>query len=234
VRTEQVIYKSIFSLSKEKNVEEKIVKKMQRIEHESNEEEFDPLLQISSHYEDEEEEEDEEVEFEKPSSIAAHRRSRKPFFRNDRKMKHQHRLVVTFSIFLFLFLIYMVIFSNVRNYSRREVIGWARNASRETSDYVLPNENTTLIEPSDELCKSKLLLLVVVCSSANNFEARQTIRETWANVTRFNYPLFEKLHATSGNYLNINFKQWESYTMVSTTQIFHHEIYVVIFFLFAG
>lgn len=49
----------------------------------------------------------------------------------------------------------------------------------------------------------KVFLLIVVCSAPRNFEARQTIRETWGNVSGFNYPQFAQLHARlRGEYLD--------------------------------
>lgn len=53
------------------------------------------------------------------------------------------------------------------------ISGWDRNRSRSTPFYILPNVNTTLIEPSS-LCKDNvpILLLIVICSAAENFETR--------------------------------------------------------------
>lgn len=50
--------------------------------------------------------------------------------------------------------------------------GWNFNTSRETVDYVIPNANTTLIDPVQVCSGNKIFLLVVVCSSAGNFDAR--------------------------------------------------------------
>lgn len=50
--------------------------------------------------------------------------------------------------------------------------GWNFNTSRETVDYVIPNANTTLIDPIQVCSGNKIFLLVVVCSSAGNFDAR--------------------------------------------------------------
>ncbi|XP_053679819.1 uncharacterized protein LOC128730765 [Anopheles nili] len=93
------------------------------------------------------------------------------------------------------------------------IAGWGLNTSRQTIDYVFPYENTTLIDPTN-VCFSeeragltegseKVFLLIVVCSSAANFEARQTIRQTWGDVREFNYDQFPRLHARlSGEYLD--------------------------------
>ncbi|XP_058812389.1 uncharacterized protein LOC131676957 isoform X2 [Topomyia yanbarensis] len=92
------------------------------------------------------------------------------------------------------------------------IVGWSANTSRQTVNYVLPAENTTLIEPlnvcsteertGDGSENDKVFLLIVVCSSAANFEARQAIRETWGNVSEFNYDQFARMHAAfKGQYL---------------------------------
>lgn len=128
----------------------------------------------------------------------------------------RHRILFFSVVFLVLLSIHILIFNNVKIYSRREVQGWSQNTSRETTDYILPNENTTLLEPP-LLCREPdpIFLLIVVCSSASQFEARQSIRESWGNVTEFNYPMFEKLHGThNGTYLNINSKHWRRYVEV--------------------
>ncbi|XP_058057345.1 uncharacterized protein LOC131208569 [Anopheles bellator] len=93
------------------------------------------------------------------------------------------------------------------------IVGWGLNTSRQTMDYILPYENTTMIDPAN-VCTAeepraglteeseKVFLLIVVCSSAGNFEARQTIRQTWGNVRDFNYDQFRFLHASlRGEYL---------------------------------
>lgn len=93
------------------------------------------------------------------------------------------------------------------------IAGWSANTSRQTIHYVLPAENTTVIDPvnvcsaeertGEGLENEKVFLLIVVCSAPRNFEARQTIRETWGNVSEFNYPQFARLHARlRGEYLD--------------------------------
>lgn len=93
------------------------------------------------------------------------------------------------------------------------IVGWGLNTSRETVGYVLPYENTTLIDPLN-VCTTeersglveeseKVFLMIVVCSSARNFEARTAIRETWGKVREFNYGQFQRLHARlRGEYLD--------------------------------
>lgn len=138
----------------------------------------------------------------------------------------KHRIFIISSLFAFLLFIQIIISSNFKIYNHNiQVEGWAKNTSRDTTEYILPNENTTLIEPS--ICSSNsdpIFLLIVVCSSASNFEARQTVRETWGNTSIFNYPLFEKFHGTATNnnasYLNINYKQWKKYAEVCHYTLF--------------
>lgn len=139
-----------------------------------------------------------------------------------RRRSHQttnmrHRVGLIAVICAVLLSIHILIFNNVKIYGRREVEGWSHNRSRETTDYILPNENTTLIEPPT-LCREPdpIFLLIIVCSSANNFEARQSIRETWGNTSEFNYPMFERFHGSHNNtFLNINSKHWRKYVEVS-------------------
>lgn len=120
--------------------------------------------------------------------------------------------------------------------------GWEKNITRETSFYVLPLMNTTIIDPM-HICAEKLFLLIVVCSSSVNFEIRyvcgqtaagllincnnaslhrQSIRETWANLTEFNYPFFANVHAKfKGQYLDINYKDWKQYVVSLPTEKLH-------------
>lgn len=51
------------------------------------------------------------------------------------------------------------------------ISGWDRNTTRDTATYVFPHVNTTIIEPVNG-CSSKRFLLVIVCSSAVNYETR--------------------------------------------------------------
>lgn len=93
--------------------------------------------------------------------------------------------------------------------------GWNRNTTRNISEYILPSQHTTLTEPTN-VCDGdeKLLLLIVVCSAPGNFEKRQAIRETWANTTEFNYPMFARMHAHfNGPYLPISDLEWPKYAI---------------------
>ena len=74
------------------------------------------------------------------------------------------------------------------------VFVWPRNQTRDVHALVRPDDITTRISPKD-ICNNQkeasqqdgtkensesILLLVVVCSSVQNFKERQKIRETWA------------------------------------------------------
>lgn len=127
-------------------------------------------------------------------------------------------------------------------YISANLSGWSKNTSRYVPYYILPNQNTTLIDPI-HICGTHkpILLLVIVCSSPINFEKRyfvilyvylgkryvvlyntphlhvyfiyrRAIRETWANTTEFNYPIFHQMHAKlTGKYLNINDNTWKDF-----------------------
>lgn len=58
------------------------------------------------------------------------------------------------------------------------VVGWDLTTSRDIKEYIRPGITTTLIKPS-AFCASPLFLLIIVCSTPSNFEARIAIRETW-------------------------------------------------------
>lgn len=51
--------------------------------------------------------------------------------------------------------------------------GWDRNTTRDIPYYIAPHLNTTLIEPA-QVCKpsDNILLLIVICTSVENFENR--------------------------------------------------------------
>lgn len=146
----------------------------------------------------------------------------------------RHRIVGITLVFLVLVSVHILIFNNVKIYSRREVQGWSQNQSRLTTDYILPNENTTLIEPA--VCRSDndpVFLLIVVCSSASNFEARQSIRESWGNTTEYNYPTFERLHGPrNGSFLGVNSDKWKQYVEVGATTTTSHDNKIISTFFF--
>ena len=58
---------------------------------------------------------------------------------------------------------------------------WAEETSRDVAQYILPEENTTIIYP-ETLKKaecSKMDFLIMVLSGPNNVERRNAIRNTW-------------------------------------------------------
>lgn len=65
---------------------------------------------------------------------------------------------------------------------------WNANSTRDLSIYVQP-ENVTAIIPNADLCQAdseaeqkKPVLLVIICSAVDNFQAREAIRETWMSL----------------------------------------------------
>ncbi|GAB0093876.1 beta-1,3-galactosyltransferase 1 [Sergentomyia squamirostris] len=130
--------------------------------------------------------------------------------RPKKKWCTQCGVIVVVLLFL-LFLIYIPLFRNIQG-RIVGIPGWSYNTSRDTTDYVFPDKNTTLIDPNMADMENGIFLLIVVCSAANNFFARQTIRETWGNSTEFNYPYFPRMHKNfQGKYLEANFKRWREY-----------------------
>lgn len=59
------------------------------------------------------------------------------------------------------------------------------NANRDLKLYVKLKILTSLQEP--RWTKRPVYLLVIVCSASQNFEARQAIRSTWGNISKFDY-----------------------------------------------
>ena len=125
-------------------------------------------------------------------------------------------------VFLSLLSVYLFIF-NVFVISNHSVVpGWSKKKSRQSSKYVLPNENTTNLQPS-KLCHENdpIFLLIVSTSSPSNVEARQSIRESWGNFSAFNYPMFEKLQSIySENFLSPSSKDWKQYVEVKVENRF--------------
>ncbi|XP_004533420.1 beta-1,3-galactosyltransferase 1 [Ceratitis capitata] len=92
------------------------------------------------------------------------------------------------------------------------LLDWGYNTSRNIADYVLPENNTVVLEPK-HVCDNKIFLLVVVCSSMQNFAMRQIIRETWGNTSNFNYGMFKKLHYRfEGQYLSPTVERLKYYS----------------------
>ncbi|XP_059471379.1 beta-1,3-galactosyltransferase 1-like isoform X2 [Neocloeon triangulifer] len=85
-------------------------------------------------------------------------------------------------IFLFLLvLLYIPVYYHVQ-VREAPVAGWERNSSRNLREYVQPDNVTAIIEqPSICASNGPILLLVIICSSVENFDARLAIRETWGS-----------------------------------------------------
>uniref|UniRef100_A0A1L8E185 Hexosyltransferase n=3 Tax=Nyssomyia neivai TaxID=330878 RepID=A0A1L8E185_9DIPT len=133
-----------------------------------------------------------------------------PRNRPKRKCYTQCGAILIFLLFL-LSLIYIPLFRNIQN-RIVSIPGWSYNTSRDTAEYVLPHLNTSLIEPTTFDTENSLFLLIVVCSAANNFYARQSIRETWGNSSEFNYNYFPRIHGNfREKYLHANTKRWREF-----------------------
>lgn len=93
------------------------------------------------------------------------------------------------------------------------VQGWETNISRNTRHYVLPDNETTLIN-INSLCPPELLLVVVVCSAPPNFESRTAIRDTWASLaddsTRVAFLLGESDNATVQVIFILQHDEWHT------------------------
>lgn len=90
-------------------------------------------------------------------------------------MNHRRKPKSLYFIYSFIFFVLMYFFIAFYGGSSNEIpkiAGWNTNTSRDVSDYILPNENTTLIEPTNVCDNEKIFLLIVVCSSADNFDSR--------------------------------------------------------------
>ena len=54
--------------------------------------------------------------------------------------------------------------------------------NRDARKYVLPDKNTTLLQPQQPKCHKQLSLLIIIPSSPKNGEMRQAIRDTWGHM----------------------------------------------------
>jgi hypothetical protein len=107
---------------------------------------------------------------------------------------------------------------NSKKLKEEEIKGWPRGVSRIPRDYILPYQSVEVLKFSN-ICPSTtdpLFILIVVSSTAENFKDRQTVRDTWGNTTKFNYPMFQKMHGkNTGHYLDPNYEDWRKYAAVS-------------------
>lgn len=62
----------------------------------------------------------------------------------------------------------------------------------------------------------------------NHLIYRQAIRETWGNLTEFNYSFFAKMHSRfNGTYLGIKYKEWKNYSISETQNDSSHQDFAV-------
>ena len=95
--------------------------------------------------------------------------------------KYPRLLVLLLALSLFCFISWLPFLSDKPHGPLAFV--WPANQSRQARDLISPGLKTSLLEP-DHVCDdhgdSPPYLLVIVCSAIANFEARYTIRHTWA------------------------------------------------------
>ncbi|KAJ2939279.1 hypothetical protein O0L34_g13375 [Tuta absoluta] len=111
------------------------------------------------------------------------------------------------AMILFCVLMYIPVYNKADYRIPRKgfVAGWSVHTNRDTKIYVQPNAVTTIYEPKDVCLKTKsnkLLLLVIVCSSTENFDRRSAIRDTWGSYRNYrkNLEVFNKVHEKYKNY----------------------------------
>ncbi len=92
------------------------------------------------------------------------------------------------------------------------VAGWEFNRSRNASDYVLPEELTSVISGKN-ICSNKNTphVLLIVCSSTENFPLRNAIRQTWANLSyeKFNISVAFLMGVSKNKRINVSFVFFE-------------------------
>ncbi|KAJ0170127.1 hypothetical protein K1T71_014055 [Dendrolimus kikuchii] len=136
------------------------------------------------------------------SPILSHRHRRyAPYIRDEKERDRRSTCTFLAKSFMFctaMILLCVVLYIPVYNKANDQipkglVTGWSVHTNRDTKIYVRPNNVTTVIDPKDVCLKdNNLFLLIVVCSSTENFEERRAIRETWGSYK--NYILTSKLY----------------------------------------
>lgn len=112
------------------------------------------------------------------------------------------------------FVIYILLFIRLNSIGHQEIAGWSSETTRNAPDYIL--SVTSLLQPTS-LCRDPepIFLLIVVCSSPNNSEARQAIRRTWGDTKNFNYPIVERMHkGIDGSFLEASSSEWRKFVEV--------------------
>lgn len=146
------------------------------------------------------------------------------------EMSNRKRFILC--IFL-IFFWYKLIFNSISNVEDAVDIKWYRNSSRNASDYIFPNENSVIIEPS-KVCRSDEcdLVIIAVTSAPRNYQQRQAIRATWGNTSYFNYDFVEKIHGKhAGKYLDANLENWLKYSDDVSEHVVWGLISLIIVFL---
>ncbi|XP_020809953.1 beta-1,3-galactosyltransferase 1-like [Drosophila serrata] len=110
-------------------------------------------------------------------------------------MKTILKLYLSFTVILVLYTAYNVYMLQRYYFSlgRTSLIDEWPEDELDLTDNISPFEDTALIKPQG-FCGEKTFLLIIVESSVSHYLARQNIRATWGNSSRFNYPEFRKLH----------------------------------------
>ncbi|GLV40937.1 uncharacterized protein CBL_08511 [Carabus blaptoides fortunei] len=83
------------------------------------------------------------------------------------------------------------------------IAGWNYNTSRDMRQYILP-DNTTSVQQPSHLCLTPLFLLIIVCSAVENVDSRNAIRQSWGSESLVsNATVKTKLYAENQQYDDI-------------------------------
>jgi len=98
-----------------------------------------------------------------------------------KKISFWHWDSVRFPLAAFLLTILVLKITVIQNLD-----GWDENTSRNVAGYILPEENTTLIYPSQLSpdAFSEYDIVIFVMSAPKNAEQRNAIRQTWGSVNK--------------------------------------------------
>ena len=96
-----------------------------------------------------------------------------------KKFNSRHWNLVRYPLLVILLTILILKLSIVE-----DVEGWEENTSRDVGQYILPNENTTIIYPTQlsPHTFSEYDIVIFVTSNPKNFNQRNAIRQTWGAV----------------------------------------------------
>lgn len=92
-----------------------------------------------------------------------------------RRTRRMQRVLLSIFVIVVFLVLYIPLSQNLYRGRGGTIPGWSFNTSRDTRDYILPDDNTTILNVNvcAPIDNKKLFLLVVVCSSLNNFDQRQ-------------------------------------------------------------